>query len=390
MARRPQHTVQHDLLTSQEVWEITHQTLSEHVRLDVSGDVYEKGDILDVLLQAASTAGTIESACEALEDIGTGNGIRYHLNTVSLAELETDLNASLLAHAPHRLFQTARKVAVDLVLVPYYGTVEPDDDDFLIRSQPRAGTTHFFGYATLCLLHRHQRYTVALRCLRKSEPLLELLKWLLTRLTTLGGQIKRLFLDAGFYSVAICRYLLQADVPFVMPVPKKGKTGGIRKLFVGSHTYTTIYTMRSPHDGTLEVPVIVVRKYSQGKYHRHGVEWLAYIAPRWTGPLPTVHEVYRGRFGIESSYALMHAVRARTRSRKPAVRLLAVGVALVLVNLWVFLKWSAVSLPRKGGRLVLDHLFPFETMALFLQLALLQRHGSHHTIYLRQAQGGGL
>lgn len=329
MARRPRHDTKRDLLNHTEVWEITHQTLSEHVRLDVAGEVYTKRDILDVMLQAASTAGTIESACEALGDIGTGNGVRSHLNTLLLAALETDLSASLLAHAPHRLFTTARKIAVDIVLVPYSGRVESDDADFLMRSQPRAGTTHFFGYATLCLLHRHQRYTVALRCLRKSDSLLETLTWLLARLSTVGGRIKRLFLDAGFSSVAICRYLLQHGIPFVMPVPKTGKTGGIRTLFVGTPTYATTYTMRSPHDGTLEIPVIVVRKDSQGQYHRHGVEWFASIAPHWTGPLLTVHTSYRGRFGIESSYALMHAVRARTRSRKPAVRLLAVGVALV-------------------------------------------------------------
>ena len=384
MARRPRQDTTRELLNQQEVWEITHQTLSDYVRLDVSGDVYDKGDILDVVLHAASTAGTIERSCDTLSDgIGGGNGIRYHLNTLSLEELEADVNEGLVAHLPKRLFKKARRVAVDLVLVPYYGRVDAEDEDFLIRSQAKAGTTRFFGYATMCLLHRNQRYSVALRCLRNSESLLDTLMWLLNRFEEIGGRIKRLFLDAGFYSVKICGYLIHdKDVPFVMPAPKKGKSGGIRKLFVGSRPYATTYTMSSSKDGTLDVPVIAVRKYSNGKHNHHGVLWFAFVAYRWNRPLTTIYDAYGERFGIESSYSLMHAVRARTRSRKPALRLLAVGIAFLLVNVWVFLKWAAVSLPRRGGRLVLEHLFPFEKMVSFLQLALLQRHGVNQSVQL--------
>ena len=130
MARRPRQDTKRELLNQQEVWEITHQTLSDYVRLDVSGDVYDKGDILDVVLHAASTAGTIERSCDTLSDgIGGGNGIRYHLNTLSLGELETDVNEGLVAHLPKRLFKRARRVAVDLVLVPYYGRVDAEDED---------------------------------------------------------------------------------------------------------------------------------------------------------------------------------------------------------------------------------------------------------------------
>ena len=48
---------------------------------------------------------------------------------------------------------------------------------------------------------------------------------------------------------------------------------------------------------------------------------------------PQVFELYRQRFGIESSYRQMNAVRARTTTRNPAIRLLLVGLAFILVNL---------------------------------------------------------
>jgi len=45
----------------------------------------------------------------------------------------------------------------------------------------------------------------------------------------------------------------------------------------------------------------------------------------------------------------------------PLLRLLFVGLALLLVNLWIFLKWMYVSRPRKGGRR-----FSFRRLLTFL------------------------
>jgi hypothetical protein len=61
-------------------------------------------------------------------------------------------------------------------------------------------------------------------------------------------------------------------------------------------------------------------------------------------------ELYRRRFGIETSYRQLHQVRARTSSRNPALRLLLVGLALLIVNLWVLLLRTWVQVTRYGGR----------------------------------------
>jgi IS4 transposase len=53
------------------------------------------------------------------------------------------------------------------------------------------------------------------------------------------------------------------------------------------------------------------------------------------GPIEAhqLFELYRRRFRIETSYRQLHQVRARTSSRNPALRLLLVGLALLIVNL---------------------------------------------------------
>jgi IS4 transposase len=61
-----------------------------------------------------------------------------------------------------------------------------------------------------------------------------------------------------------------------------------------------------------------------------------------------IRETYRKRFGIETSYRQMNQASIGTCARDPRLRLLFVGIALVLRNVWVWLhfklaagKWSA-------------------------------------------------
>ena len=63
-----------------------------------------------------------------------------------------------------------------------------------------------------------------------------------------------------------------------------------------------------------------------------------------------VKETYRSRFAMETSYRQMHQARIRTCTRDPLLRLLYVGVALLLRNVWVWLHWEILSHSRRGGR----------------------------------------
>jgi putative transposase len=79
-----------------------------------------------------------------------------------------------------------------------------------------------------------------------------------------------------------------------------------------------------------------------------------------------VFTTYRLRFGIESSYRQMHEGRIRTTTRRPEVRLLYAGIALVLRNLWVWLHYAVLSRPRRGGREILLERLRWETLLLWL------------------------
>jgi hypothetical protein len=206
-------------------------------------------------------------------------------------------------------------------------------------------------YATLAVVHSGQRFTLAMTFVWAGETMDVVLARLLKRARELGVCFRRLYCDKGFCSVAVLRLLRQRRVPYLIPIPARGGTGGIKSLFYGRCSYYTRYTFNRSTRAAYTTDVVIVCKYSAGCYGRHGVAYFAY-AVYGLGPIEAhqLFELYRRRFGIETSYRQLHQVRARTSSRNPALRLLLVGLALLIVNLWVLLRRTWVQMTRYGGR----------------------------------------
>lgn len=78
-------------------------------------------------------------------------------------------------------------------------------------------------------------------------------------------------------------------------------------------------------------------------------------------------EKYRKRYGIETSYRQMNQGRIRTCTRNPILRLLLVGIALVLRNVWVWLHNMILGYRRGSGIEVHLERLRFRTMLLMLQ-----------------------
>ena len=94
----------------------------------------------------------------------------------------------------------------------------------------------------------------------------------------------------------------------------------------------------------------MVVKYSQGKYKQKGIKHFAYAVYNMDIPIKSTFKKYRKRFGIESSYRLMNQARIHTSTKNPALRLLYIGLSLLLVNIWIYIQWVYLSIPRQGGR----------------------------------------
>jgi hypothetical protein len=263
--------------------------------------------------------------------------------------LEARINNVLVANLTSKMRRVRCDVAIDLVLVPYHGEPKQDDNE-VRRSQAREGTTHFHCYATAYMIYKDQRVTLALTFVRKDDTMPDILRRLFKRLDALNLNVKKLYVDKGFYSIAVIRLLKTRGTPFILPAVTR-KNGGVSKLFVGRASYRTTYTLRNQTLGSEEVDLALTRKYSKGRYRRRRSKWFAYVTYGVrTHPLQ-IFQFYRRRFGIESSYRQMNRVRARTSSTNPALRLLYVGIAFLLINTWVRLKQLyACDLHRDGRR----------------------------------------
>ncbi len=80
-----------------------------------------------------------------------------------------------------------------------------------------------------------------------------------------------------------------------------------------------------------------------------------------------VRETYRTRFAIETTYRQMNQARIRTCTRDPLPRLLFVGLALILRNVWVWLHLVCLAVARGHHHELHPERLRFRRMLLWLQ-----------------------
>lgn len=271
-----------EVLTQQEILDEAMGRLTEGIDLShPEGARYGEEDLWGVLLYAAAHQTTVEQACRALKETPNSNTVRGALTRLPLSQLEPALNAVLTDTWPKNLLQSPLEVAIDLKLIPYCGEAEPGEEDFLLSGPAKRGTTTFFGYASIYVIKKNKRFTLALVAVRRSEGLVGALRRL-QRFADLGGRIRCLYLDRQFYSVKVLRFLIEErDIPPAMAARKTGKTGGIKGLIAQKGPRQHPYTVRSQRDGKIAVQVAVVGKYLNGRWGKHGRECYAYIVHRF-------------------------------------------------------------------------------------------------------------
>ncbi len=332
--------------------------------------------LLHVLFTACSRMCSLSAACWSLATAPSRETIRKaaHKALKAKDDLLRRLNRALTAEVPRALRRRPQQVAIDLVLIPYHG-LPLDTELEIYRSQARSGTSHFHAYATAYVNYRGQRYTLALTTVQRGEKMAEVLQRLFRELSALGVSCRMALLDRGFWGVAVIRYLRRANKPFLMPVVLRGRKpghadgpSGTRVFALRKRSGWGRYTVKSADGAVARVALAIHCRNYNGQWGRHGRQTLVYAfwgfgasSTRW------LRETYRKRFAIETSYRQAHQARARTSTRDPLVRLLLVGVALVLRNVWVWLHYAVLSTPRKGNRRYNLERLTLRAMLLWLQ-----------------------
>lgn len=356
-------------LTAENVRQAVLKTLKEHLSLETEGYRCTTDMMLNVLLKAAVDHSSLDAACGELEQVASSNRVREQLNqaldVADLRQHECELNAALASAIPSDLARSGMYIAMDWHDEPFYGKTS-ELRTYTCRSQAKQGTTRFVRIATAYLMWRGVRLTLALTYVLPEHSTLAVVQRLLQRLTILGFCQTTLFLDKGFCCGDVIRYLQGRHQSAILACAIRGKTGGTRALCVGRRSYRTTYTFT---DGTV-AEVAMVATLPRGRDGRRRRKWLMYVLVELDWSPHLCKSRYRRRFGIECSYRQGRQVRIITNSMNPALRFFYLGLSLVLVNVWIALRWTFARQLGRGPRRVDPDRFRFHRFIHFLMRAL--------------------
>jgi len=374
-------------LTDEQVLHESRLTLAEHLALEANGYKCTTADLWNVLLGVAADQGTIESVCADLVAAPDAETIRTYLNeqlcVEQLPHLETLLNQALVAKLPAALWRRPQDVAIDFHDRPYYGK-STQEAGLWVRGQAKAGTTRFYRIATAYLVVNGLRFTLGLRFVLPEASTVATVQHLLQQVHDLKLKLHRLLLDRGFAGIEVQNYLAEHQIPALIACPIRGKRGGTRALCVGHRSYRTQHTFTNHQTGQARTAdVVICRVFTTAKRTkrlRRRASWQVFILIHLDMTPRQVRRVYRRRFGIETSYRCSHKVRGWTTSPNPAYRFLLMALSVLLVNIWVRLRWWFTQRPRRGRRLLDVKAFELARFAKFLRRALEQQYGCVHQI----------
>jgi len=357
-------------LNAEDVRQMMLNTMEAHLSFRTDGYRSSTGQTMNLLLKAVAEGSSIEAVCA--DSCGTvdSNTLREQLNVAlavdELRQQEAEMNAALAAAIPVGMPRGGLEVAIDTHDEPFYGKTA-ELLTYTCTGRAKAGTTHFFRVASAYVIWREVRLTLALRYVLPEDNLSSGVECLLQRLAHLGFHASVLYVDKGFCSGEIIRYLQHIRQAAVLACPIRGKQGGIRALCQGRASFTTDYTFT---DGTNACLALVDTRVHDPKTKRKQRKWLAFVLVNLVWTPHQVYTKYRRRFGIEASYRLLRQVKVLTNSRNPALRFFFFGLGLLMQNIWVLARWLFTRRPGKGRYKLIPSLLRFDRFRKLLVRAI--------------------
>lgn len=371
-------------LTNSSVLDIARNRFKSFLPLQADGYSCSTEQLLDVLLSVCVNRDTIESVCSELQLKVGAETIRGYfkeqLKSENLAHLQEVVNQTLQANLSKSLLTQELEVAVDFHDQPYYGKTE-QTDGLWVQGKAEKGTTRFYRVATLYVIKNGHRKSLAVFYVTPNKTTKEVLEYLLKQLQTIGIGTRCLYLDRGFASIEIIRYLKSIRQKTILACPIRGKTGGVKALCVGGKSYRTKHTFKSHKLGQEETQIVIYRGFTtskrKGNKKKRKLKWLAYILIGIDKNISAkkVKENYKKRFGIETSYRCSNKVRGWTTSANVAYRFLLIGMSFVMTNIWQELQEKWTRKKQVGPRVWKKKNFRLKRFANFVRKAIENIYG---------------
>lgn len=306
------------------------------------GRLVTAGRLLDVLLLAAALASSLSAVVRRCRFGFSHETARkaVNANLPDLASLTDGLLDALYVFGSRLLRRRRWVVAIDEHRAPFYGDRKAAG---VTGGQKKHGTKYAYGYATAALVHHRHRFTVGLLALAGGERPHEVVAALLGQAEARGLKLRGAVLDSGFDSGEVLLLLQGRGLSYALPLQRKGKGDNRRNAAwrLAEGTVTTVEWKTDKTNKPVSTAAVVLRRPAEKdkKVYAFG-GWGAERAGAALRRARLARRWYRKRFGIETSYRQMNECKAKTTRKDVAYRLLLVGLALLLRQVWVWLTWQ--------------------------------------------------
>lgn len=295
-----------------------------------------------LIIMAACIGTSLSGVTRRTRRSPSGETVRkaLHANlSEHLPNMEQRINDSLRQLVPKAFFKRPRRLAIDLHLRPYYGQRQ---DVPVCGGKKKSGTKWFWTWATVAVVEHGQRWTVAMTQVTPTSALRDVLTRLLDYVKEAKICVKMVMIDREFYAADVIGVLQSRGVPFLMPAIRRGQLQGrngptgTQRFFepntVGFFEHT--WTARGKSKGQRVTVRIACVRPKRGERRRRPMVFA--FQGLSSQQLSWYREMYRRRFGIETSYRQLGEGLAQTTTKCTAWRMLLIAVALLMRNLWAW------------------------------------------------------
>lgn len=342
-AGTPEYTEQHLNAFLDRLLTTADQTVFEHIDFGLHHNAqYDQAQLLDLLAHCGITGEFANGGAKTHRQASDGSvvpsdtrcpisrALGRQLRHLDFPAIMTQYDA--IFKELHTLARSARllprqaDLAIDVHDWRFYG--DPDTD-WVLHTDLDRGTNTAFKFLTACIVTPELRVTVAAEPIHDDDHLPELFDVVLTQAAN-WVDIRRVFLDRGFYEVRFLQVLESHDVDYVVRARRFPSLADGDPSVQVEHDYR-MGGSRPPYDKvTLTrfcVPHAEKPEEKQSYFvTNHSVDEASAQA---------LADSYRRRWGIETSYRVIGEFLPRSRSTYFVVRLFYFLFAVTLYNLWV-------------------------------------------------------
>ena len=245
-------------------------------------------------------------------------------------------------------------VAVDMHLIPRYDRTRGEE---LTRSRYKNGTKYFERYVTIQCVNDGARLHLGCLPVPALESVPRMVRALMERCMADGIRIKMCLFDREFFSAENISNLNELGINYLMPCRNThGVVESLRRFAADPRRDTLPCTLAGSGE-TAPYNMVVVERRSRDSKKAPTAPENRFIGFATNMPWVDVI-IYAVRWGIESGYAKVEAMRAKTRSRRLGARLFCFIYSLIIFNMWVMARalLSASGLPLARRKRTLTQL----------------------------------